>query len=230
MKSTSTSRKRVSGTGPLAKRRYERKRNSYRVPGIYRAMVGFPQQGRWKLRYVDRFDILSTAGALNSVSILANSIYAPRISGGHQPLYFDQIMALYNHWVVLGSTCKVSVSFDQNASSSGGVFAVYLNDDSTVVPASITACAEQSSASKAKIASLQNDSVTTLWCNYSAYQVFGPAPIQNVELKGDVSSNCADTTAYSFCYSSSNGTNTVNCMVEIEYDIVFFELKDLASS
>lgn len=230
MKSTSTSRKRISADGPLAKRRYQRRRSGgYRVPGLYRAMVGFPQQGRWKLRYVDRFSLLSTSGGTAANSVLANSIYAPR-PAGHQPMYFDQIMALYNHWVVLGSTCKVSVSYDQNASSSGGVFAVYLNDDSTVVPTTITACAEQSSAAKAAIASLQTDTVTKLYCRYSAYETFGPAPIQNVELKGDATANCADTTAFSFCYSSSNGTDTVNLLVEIEYDVVFFELKDLGSS
>lgn len=140
-------------------------------------------------------------------------------------MYFDNVMAIYNHYVVLESRFKVSVAPSAAGSTDGGTFVVYLNDDTTVVPTSIDGCAEQSSSSNVKISAVQDFPIST-YCSYSATKVFGPNPIQNVELKGDSGSNCADTVAYTLAYAANNGNGAVNVLIEIEYLATFFEVKD----
>lgn len=220
-------KKRVQAS-PSRKRSKTARAPLYRTPGVYRGL-GFPQQGRFNLRYVDRFDLTSTSAALASINLKANGLTTIR-SGGHQPLYFDQIMALYNHYVVLGSKIKVTAALDSTASTDGGHLAVYLNDDTTITPNDITSIAEQSSAKAAQIASVGNQWPATVWCTYSAEKVFGPNPIQNAELKGDTTGNPGEGTDFSVVFQANAGSPKINVLCEIEYAVAFFELKDIANS
>lgn len=209
-------------------RRLPGQRINRRAP-IYRSIVGFPQKAHFNLKYVDRFTTTSVAAALDSYSVYANAIYAP-VSSSHQPMYFDQIMSLYNHWVVVGAKIKVMCSLDNNASTNGGLFTLYLNDDKTVVPTTIEGAAEQSSAKGSQIAAVSNQGVVTLYGTYSAYKVFGNNPTARSELQGDSVSNCGETTAWTMNWQSYSGNAALNVTYEIEYSVDFFELKDIVRS
>ena len=63
---------------------------------------------------------------------------------GHQPLYFDQLMTIYNHYIVIGA--KITVKFYSVPCYYSSQCMPLPNDDGTIVPASFTALAEQGAA------------------------------------------------------------------------------------
>ena len=80
-----------------------------------------------------------------------NGMYDPRVAlGGHQPMYFGRIGATYDHYVVTGATVRIdSVVVDSNATppdSQAAIVGVYIEDDTTVNPASMASKIEQGTA------------------------------------------------------------------------------------
>lgn len=63
---------------------------------------------RATLKYFDWFTLNPAAGVAGVYQFSANGLYDPNISGsGHQPTGFDQLMAIYGEYVVIGSTIRV---------------------------------------------------------------------------------------------------------------------------
>ncbi len=78
----------------------------------------FPAKHRVKLTYCELYSFTPSASALSSFFYYQTSLYDPRGSvGGHQPLYFDQLAAIYLRYRVIGVDYNVSVS---TAGPSGG--------------------------------------------------------------------------------------------------------------
>lgn len=222
-------RKRVQAEQPRKRSKPAEKRLSlYRTPAMWRG-TGFPPRLKFKLRYVYNNTQTSTAGALDVFHICANGIYNPN-TGGHQPLYFDEIMGIYNHWVVISSRIKLTASLDTNASTSGALLVVFLNDDNTVSPLDIRTLAEQSEAKCSRIAAVGNVNPTVVYNTYSAYKTFGSGLEANAALKGTAASNPSETSYYGISIQSHSGSCTVNWTAEIEYFCEFFELRDMMSS
>lgn len=60
------------------------------------------------LRYAEQFQVAPVSGAISVQVFSANGLYDPDTSGvGHQPRGFDEIIALYNHYVVTKASCQV---------------------------------------------------------------------------------------------------------------------------
>lgn len=69
-----------------------------------------PYRFATKLKYEDTLTLNPSLGGIMDVALIsANSIYAPRVSGGHQPRGHDQFYQLYDHGIVVGS--KIIVKF-----------------------------------------------------------------------------------------------------------------------
>lgn len=67
-----------------------------------------PQTLRRRLRYSDYSSFAGTSGILSVWVFVANGLYDPDFSGsGHQPLAFDQYMALYSAATVLSARITV---------------------------------------------------------------------------------------------------------------------------
>lgn len=71
----------------------------------------FPEarQHRTTLRYFGNFIALNggAAGIAAGHVFSANGLYDPDITGvGHQPIGFDQLMQLYDHYTVVGAKCR----------------------------------------------------------------------------------------------------------------------------
>lgn len=194
---------------------------------------GFPQQLKATLKYNQYFFQSSAAGVMNVASIHANSMYDPYAPvGGHQPMYFDQMMAIYNHWVVLKARMKVTW-IGTTTTESPSVVGVYVNDDATVVPADWSAACEQSSCKHTVMPSSATDLPVTLWAQtYDAAKVFGPNPQANANLRGSASANPSELNLWSVFFASMDGVSNTSGYVKIDvsYDAVFFELKDVAAS
>lgn len=67
---------------------------------------------RVKMTYFDWFTINpGTGGATGVYQFSANGLYDPNVTGvGHQPAGFDELMAIYGEYVVLGCTIKLIMS------------------------------------------------------------------------------------------------------------------------
>jgi len=183
-----------------------------------------------KHRYVDSHRITSTAGSLATYTYSCNGMFDPNITGtGHQPMYFDQLSAIYNHYTVLNS--KISVSCVAIATAAG-VIGVYINDDASVVPGTAIGLCEQGTANYRIVnigTSLPTLSLRRKW---SAKQAFGPGAISDPNLQGSASANPTEQQAFT-CFVQSidlSSTFAIDFFVTIEYDCVWQELKDIASS
>ena len=69
---------------------------------------------RITLRYVERVNFQPTGTAVQQARYRANSIRDPNtaLTVGHQPRGFDQFMAIYKQFTVVGSTCSVSFMYE----------------------------------------------------------------------------------------------------------------------
>lgn len=83
-------------------------------------VFGFSQSYRTKLRYVDIAQITSTAGSTAKVTFSPQSCFDPNVTAtGHQPMYFDQLAAVYARYKVHGATIRVT--FNPNTTTAGAV-------------------------------------------------------------------------------------------------------------
>jgi len=122
-----TSAKRAKSAGPSASRSIMSLR-----PSVRRV---FPtkKQFRTQLRYFGNFIGLNPGigGIAASHVFSANGLYDPDITGGgHQPIGFDEYMALYDHYTVIGA--KIRVYFNNTDGSNPQFGTVTVRDRATV--------------------------------------------------------------------------------------------------
>lgn len=89
-----------------------------------------------KLVYHDTINMDPEAGGLTSVTTFrANDMFDPyQPTGGHQPRGFDQMMAMYKEFVVIGSKITVQmVPTGTGATNNGIVYGVSLRDPSDTI-------------------------------------------------------------------------------------------------
>lgn len=216
------------------RRKYAKKRafgNSDRnVPrSLVNAGLGFPTKMMAKLKYQETV-VATTSGPLAHVQYILNGLFDPNFTGGgHQPLYFDQYMQLYNHYLVIGA--KVMVRIIPYESNTVPIkITLWQNDDTTITPATYYAAAEQSKA-KSKIIGSTGDQITTMDMGWSAKKTFGP-PMANTLLRGNVSANPQEQSVAVFSLESVDGatTGSVALQIYIEYQTIFTELRDIGAS
>jgi len=172
-------------------------------------------------------------GALATFNFRANSMYDPdQTFIGHQPMYFDQMSALYNHWVVIGSKITITLSqlgtgaTDRNPS----VVGIYLNDD-IGNPGSTIAILENSFTKRTSF-TMNGGDTKTISCKFSAKKIFGGSILGNPSLQGTASNNPTEETYFTLFMDSTSGVNAVNYqyVVRIDYIAIWTELKDIGSS
>jgi len=214
-----------------APRTSKSKKTSFKVPRyLAPTKVGFPKQLRVKHRYVEVVNITSGVGTLQTHQFSCNGMYDPNIPGaGHQPMYFDQTNAMYNHYTVVAS--KLTVHFlprDVVQTTVG----VYIEDDTTISPTNAQACCEQSSARYGVLIGSVADRPKTITCRWNAVQAFGPGTLANDDLQGSSGANPVEQQYYTlFLQDLQAGSScAVVAHVTIEYEAVWDELKNLNSS
>jgi len=118
------------------RRTANRKRRSYRTsPG---GMIGFPTSRVVKLRYAVNF-VMDSAGSpapLNFSLISANNINSPANSSVDpmllRPLGYDQWKVFYRNFVVVGSKCKFTATYDSTTAGGKAInVGILLRDNSS---------------------------------------------------------------------------------------------------
>ena len=108
------------------------RRTFYAVP---RPMVqyasGFPKQLKITHKFTQSNWLTYSGPNLNCVwySYGVNCLYDPVLAvGGTQPMYFDQLSDIYNHYTVVASRIKVTIIPNRTEAFTGGIV---IDDDGT---------------------------------------------------------------------------------------------------
>lgn len=191
--------------------------------------LGFPKKMIMTHKYFDYFNVSNTGGAVTHYMFSCNGLFDPDYtSTGHQPMYFDQAAALWDHYTCIGSKIKFVVSQAANTNASATA-CLWLNDDTSVTP-TLYGLAEQTSASR-RILPAYNVDPYTLTKKWSPKKIFGGSILANDNLQGTASANPTEQTYYCLSiFPQGASTQTYNVQVYIEYITVWDELKDVNSS
>lgn len=223
--------KKVTKKKTLKKKRVMRKKAV-----IPRTMVslgaGFPKKIQATHTYAKNLTLSSTLGVPTTYTFSCNGMYDPDNTAilGNQPMFFDQLSAIYQHYCVIGSkvTLKIIPAY---ANQPAFGFAVYLNDDVTVSPTSLEGIREQTSGSIVYIPG-GSDVMRTITKNWSASKTFGKAVLANTDLQGTITTNPNEQTHYSFFVQPLDFATslTVYVQVTIQYIAVWKEMRDIERS
>lgn len=209
------------------KRTYRRKNLKYRpVPS------GMPATRRGYLRYCDEFSLTTTSGALDHYVFRANSVYDPNQSGtGHQPMGFDQWALLYNQYVVTGS--KITVKLLGDTSISAPVAMGVILTDAITPPYSDWTGMREGRKGNMVAYTGRNASVINAVSKFSAKRYFNVSNVKdNLDNLGANTVINPQIEAFFIVWMQSLNlsTDTIQCMVQIDYCVDFSQPKDLAQS
>lgn len=197
-----------------------------RVPTVVRlGRQPLPLQLKNTLKYVGSGGLTMSSG-FGKLLFIANSLYSPENSGGHQPLYFDQLAALYDHYTVLKCRIKATVVPNTNFSMIASLY----QDDDTSTKTDAVGALEMPGAQGFAI----NPSVARpppMYLEWDAAKVFGPNPQAQDSLQGTATTSPSELSYFVLSiYDSSGGSGVIFYMVEMEFDVVWDELKTVTSS
>jgi hypothetical protein len=226
--------KRISGTPKTSKKAKPTppKKSFYAVPRplvSYRS--GFPKQlaitHKWN--HVGALTFTPTTSNVVYLPFGVNCLYDPYLAlGGSQPLYFDQMTDIYNHYTVMKSRIKVSIVPNTVDAFVGGI--MIDDDDSPSVTSLSIMMSQPSTVFKT---SHRDVECLTLYKNWDCKSVFGPNPLDNDRLQGNVGANPAEIQSFIVFMRPLNiaaGPIEFDIMVTIEFDTVWNELKAIAGS
>lgn len=225
--------KRSSAREPMAKRaRTTGKGSKGASVALYRSPRANPLGGPWPvqkqatLTYSTLLSITVTTG--NGIYFMStNGLYDPDISGtGAQPLYFDQLMELYNHYTVTDS----SAEFQVLTSNEPIVMALHVDDDTSATGDTFVSGARPG----AKILNVSGtDAVQApvMRMNWNAAAMFGPGVLNNALFRGNSAANPDEQMYYVVhVYDPTLTSYTLLVRCKMSFRATFTELKTIASS
>jgi len=191
----------------------------------------FPDRALTKLKYVERISMDPGALVRHRHLFNASGLYDPNYTGtGHQPMGFDQYAAIYNHYHVKQSWCKVTLiapNNEQDSQQDAVILVLGLNDDVSNDPRVDTALMEDKNSSVVSIHGSEGS--TTLTKFYSKKDFF---PVANqYSTHASTSTNPAESTYFDInLISQGSDPGQWKALVEITYLAEFYERKDLQGS
>jgi hypothetical protein len=168
-----------------------------------------------------------TAGAQVNYLFSCNGLFDPNVTGtGHQPLYFDQLMAIYDHYVVLNSKCTIVTG--GKGTSNGQLIALGIDDDGS--PSASSLLPERAGYVFKNLN--DNSQPQTLNLAWRANVTFGVNPGDNDNLQGTSTANPAEVATYVLSLQNLAAPDSVTIYVNvtIDYYTEFFELASIAQS
>jgi len=197
-----------------------------------RAVVTFPigralpYRLRNYMRYADTVSVTLTAGA-GDTFFSCNGLYDPWVSGGgHQPMYFDELAALYDHFNVLSSRIEVQPI----VSSVSTVIAVTIEDDTTG-QGTLLSIEEGDAQYKCYPPVDAGGSYPLVKQKWSQVREFGSGAMQGAQLTGTSAANPTEQSFFHINVSDpAGGSVTVILQVLIVYFTEWVETKSNAGS
>lgn len=222
----------------MPRRKYYKKKRKYRrrrkpvYPLAYKSPM--PKTYMTKLRYAELgLSVNPGVGTVGTYLFRANDCFDPNFSGvGHQPRGFDQIMALFNHFTVLGSKITIRVSNPDEANT----FHAFLTTQAeSTVSTSPTDFMERQDVRTKQLGTKNSNMLTTLTQTFSTKKFFTRSnPLDDTALRGSSAAGPAEGAYYHFGVIDSDGssdpTNNFPFSVVIDYIVVFHEPNDVSMS
>lgn len=212
--------------------RNRQKRYKSKVPyKVFSGRQPFAKQSVKTLVYAEQVALTLTSGAYTEYKIKCNGMYDPNTTGiGHQPLYFDQLMEIYDHYCVTSS--KIVVTPVPSTSTQALIIVLFKDDDTTTNTTSAQAAIERPGASYATAqcasSALYPRSLTSKW---SAKETFAGDPLSREELSGSSTADPTEITTYVICgQDSAVVTSIIVLTIRVEYTVTFYELKSVNAS
>lgn len=195
--------------------------------------IGFPKRMTMTHKYCETVQtgLSSTTGSLVTYVFSCNGMFDPNITGtGHQPMYFDQMANLYNHYHVIGSKITIKVVPETVSANSSRVTG-FINDNTTITPTTVDTVCEQTQGKNMFIFPPGDGTVRTISMKWSAKKMFGGSVLANNALQGNSAANPTEQSYFVLAIQADDGaTIGYNMVVMIEYIAVWKELIDLAPS
>lgn len=219
-----------------SRKKVARKKNT-RLRTSVSTGLGFPRRLTQTHRYAQTGIIQGGAsGAMATYNFRCNGMFDPDATGaGHQPMYFDQLTALYDHYCVIGAKIRVTFCIAESTPTVTQTrmpitVGVFINDDTTTTPG-INGVLENSTH-KAKSFTLNDGSPKTVTCKWSAKKTFGGSVLGNSNMQGTATVNPAEEQFFTLFTDSAAVVEAIDVFyrVQIDYIAVWTELKDIASS
>lgn len=220
-----TTTKRTRGSSTLARKKVK---DTPRVPrnfftGLSQTKTGMPGMLKMTHRYTEATRLATTAGGIQEYLFAANGLYDPNITGaGHQPMFFDQISAMYLHYTVLRS--KISVQFVPVVASAGcqSIRVALCLVPSTSAPANLNAAIENPRCNWVTISHLSNTfgPQNKLSLSWDAKKIFGANALDDPNLSGTPSSNPTEISYYAFQFQDLTGAGiaVMDCSWTLEFE------------
>jgi len=190
---------------------------------------GFPLRFYVAHRYTEQVTITSSAGAVAGYAFKCNGMFDPNTTGtGHQPQYFDICSSMYNHYTVLKSSCKFTLT-PTVALTNPTRCAICIDDDGTL-PATINAVAEAGTGKTFDFA-VGNSSPRSSTLYWNAQKYFGGSVLGNDNLQGTGSTDPGELSSFALLLQAPAGvTQSYFLTVDIVFYAVWEELKNLAEN
>lgn len=205
----------------LAKKKPRKRAGRSDLVSIPKGMP-FPRRYRCTLVYEENQQVTMTASVMTPYVYSLNGLYDPNItSTGHQPMYFDQLMSIYNHYQVIAA----KVTFQPLSASVNQLSWCIVEADS----ASTTNSAYDGERPGAQVLSGMGAYLSgqKLFLTYSARKTFGPGAIGDADLIGTASANPSEQSYLHIQCSAMSGlsvSETLYFRVHIEYYTEFSEI------
>lgn len=188
---------------------------------------GFPEVLRTTLRYQDNYTLTSSSGSAAQNIFRLNSLFDPDYTGaGHQPLYFDQIAAIYGNYRV--RYARMDVLFlpltDDTEITTTGPYQVGVSANSNgSFSSSLTTISEQNNSKIAILARDKSAVPVSLSLTYTPKRDMG-IDIMDDTVSSSVSSNPGKP--YYGCIFAADlnlTSGAVKAVVTITFDCEFFQ-------
>lgn len=223
-----------------AKRRSTKKRRRFRRrsflrtkgPGLVRSSP-LPKKFKYQTKYVEtQVNLDPGVGGTTATHVFSlNSLYDPDVTGaGHQPIGFDQLMPLYDHYTVIGARVRVTASNTDPTNSQTLILS--LRDNATVSN-DLPQIIENGMCRYGHLApSVGGMSSKTLSLNCSMKKFFGKNILSDDIYRGDISSNPTEQVYLHITVGPTAAVDCapVRCTVEIQFIAMLTEPKLLTQS
>lgn len=184
-----------------------------------------------KMRYVDNVSLNPSAGSLAEYAFRANSVFDPDSTGvGHQPAYYDQASAMYNHYRVISAACTATFYNNGPVDTEGIACIVKLDDDGTLSPLLTDVLEDESGLTWGPLRTSATEDVRILKLNFNSDSFFGDK-IDGTTAEFGV--NPIDMAYFTVAIGPMDMNADIGpfgVLVEIDYMVECTERKDLVPS
>lgn len=193
----------------------------------------FPMRSKvLRLNYQENVSVTTGASSVGNYVFAANGLYDPNVTGtGHQPLGFDQMMLIYNHYCVVRSRIIVTA---RNASSTLGAY-IAVSKHAGSTPLTVDSRLIESGMIKySYLAPKSNNGFTKILSEQMDIARFtGVDDVLDVtELRGSIGSNPAEGQYFDVSAWNPDDATQVPIYLEvlIEFDAIFTEPQEITQS